>query len=172
MTKQQKQWADYVISGKTRVDAYLAVFPNAKKKTAQNRVVLFGKVEGIEGYISKGLSRIADKVEAKVVEKLSDIEVSSVLTSAKKREILSLIASGELEQEKMVLVKDPESGKMVWRKILIKPDLHDRMKAIDLDNKMTGELFRGKANDPENKDNDNNQEIFNNVTFVFKSKEK
>ena len=176
MTPQQKKWADYVISGKTHVAAYLLAYPNASKKSATNQIGTFRQNLGIMGYVEKGLGKIAAKVEERVVEKLSNIEVGNVLTSAKKRELLALIALGELDCEKLVQVRDNNVdsktyGKMIWKKMLVKPDMGERMKAIDLDNKMTGEIYRGKANDPQG-EKEESPEIFNNVTFVFKSKEK
>lgn len=170
MTPQQKKWADYVISGKSHVEAYLLAYPNASKKSATNQLGKFRHDIGIMGYVEKGLGKIAKKVENKVIEKLSNIEVGNVLTSAKKRELLAAIALGELEYEKMVQVKDPDTGKLVWKKILVKPDLQDRMKALDLDNKMTGETFRSKNQDGKETPNDDSINAFNNVTFVFTSK--
>lgn len=172
MTPQQKKWADYVINGKNHQEAYLLAYPKASKKTASNQLGAFRQNLGLMDYINQGIAKITAKVEAKTIEKLANIEIGNVLTSAKKRELLALIALGELEQEKMVLVKDAETKKNVWRKILIKPDLFDRMKAIDLDNKMTGEIYRGKSNENEKPKDEIDNNIFNNVTFVFKSKEK
>jgi hypothetical protein len=170
MKAEHKKWADHVINGKQYTEAYLLVFPNASKKTAANQIGTFKKNVGIMDYIQEGLNRIAVKVEAKVTEKLSEVAIGNVLTSAKKRELLAAIALGELEYEKMVLVKDPESGKMVWRKMLVKPDLHERMKALDLDNKMSGDTYRAKppelAGDTSKEDLD---DLFKNTTFVFRS---
>lgn len=175
MKAEHKKWADHVINGKQYTEAYLLVFPNASKKTAANQIGTFKKNVGIMGYIQEGLNRIAVKVEAKVTEKLSEVAIGNVLTSAKKRELLAAIALGELEYEKMIQVKDtnPDSstfGKMIWRKMLVKPDLHERMKALDLDNKMSGDTYRAKppelAGDTSKEDLD---DLFKNTTFVFKS---
>lgn len=176
MTKEQKKWADLVIGGVNETEAYLLVYKKSGKKTAQNQLVNFRKNLGLMKYLTKGQNKIAEKVEEKVVEKLSDIQLGNVLTSAKKRELLALIALGELDCEKLVQVRDNNVdsktyGKMIWKKMLVKPDMGERMKAIDLDNKMTGEIYRGKANDSQG-EKEESPEIFNNVTFVFKSKEK
>lgn len=172
MKPEHKKWADLVVSGVSELQAYLNVYPNASKKTASNQLGNFRQNLGLMGYIHDKTHKIAEKVEAKTLEKLSEVAIGNVLTSAKKREILNLIASGELEYEKMVLVMDPESKKMVWRKMLVKPDLHERMKAMDIDNKMTGETFRSK---PHELGGDTAKEelddLFKNTTFVFKGKD-
>ena len=69
-----------------------------------------------------------------------DIEVGLILTSAKKREILAKIVSGEFETEKYVTIKG------VLKKVKVKPDINDIMKAIELDNKMAGDNVQAKPN--------------------------
>lgn len=170
MKPQHKRWADLVVSGTPELQAYLQVYPNASKKTAHNQLSNFRNNLGLMGYISDKTTKIAEKVEAKTIEKLSEVSIGNVLTSAKKREILAAIAMGELEVEKLVQVRDTETKALVWKKMLVKPDLHERMKAMDIDNKMTGETYRAK---PPELGGDNTiediEDLFKNTTFVFKS---
>lgn len=173
---EHKQWVDLVVGGMSHQEAYLLIYPNASKKTAGNQLGNFRKNLGLMGYLDAQSRKIAAKVEAKTVEKLSDVETGIILTQGKKREILAQIALGEIEFEKMVMVKDMDSesstfGKLVWRKMKIKPNASERMKAIDLDNRMTGELFRPKNSDDLPGDDDiTEEELFRNTQFVFRTK--
>lgn len=146
MRKELKQWADHIINGKTYVEAYLLVYPNATKKTAQNQVGTFRRDLGVMGYIEAGLKRISDKIEEKTTTAIANETITNILTVARKREILSRIASGEFETEKLVQVKNLETDKWEWKKLKVKPDFNDIIKAIDLDNKMAGDNVQAKPN--------------------------
>jgi hypothetical protein len=135
-----KKWADLVIKGIPEMDAYFRVYPKAAKKTAQNQIVTFRKNVGLMDYINKATQKIAQIIENKHIEALSVVELSNILTSARKREILAKIVNGEMEVEKYVTVK----GEL--KKVKAKPDLTDIMKAIELDNKMSGDNVQAKPN--------------------------
>ena len=137
---EHKKWADLVIKGVPELEAYFKVYPKAAKKTATNQLGRFRHDEGIQSYIKKHTERIAQIIETKHVETLQSIEMGNILTSAKKREILAKIVNGEIEVEKYVTVK----GEL--KKVKAKPDLSDIMKAIDLDNKMSGDQVQAKPN--------------------------
>ena len=140
MNKEHKKWADLVIKGIPDVEAYLRVYPNASKKTASNQLGKFRKNVGLMDYINKATQKIAQIIENKHIEALSVVELSNILTSARKREILAKIVNGEMEVEKYVTVK----GEL--KKVKAKPDLNDIMKAIELDNKMAGDNVQAKPN--------------------------
>ena len=140
MNPKHKMWADYVVSGKSNSEAYKLVYPNATKKTCQNKGGILSKKGELVEYINKRLQEIAKKVEKKASDELLDIEVGLILTSAKKREILAKIVSGEFETEKYVTIKG------VLKKVKVKPDINDIMKAIELDNKMAGDNVQAKPN--------------------------
>ena len=137
---EHKKWADLVIKGVPELEAYFKVYPKAAKKTATNQLGRFRHDEGIQSYIKKHTERIAQIIETKHVETLQSIEMGNILTSAKKREILAKIVNGEMEVEKYVTVK----GEL--KKVKAKPDLTDIMKAIELDNKMSGDNVQAKPN--------------------------
>ena len=136
MNPKHKMWADYVVSGKSNSEAYKLVYPNATKKTCQNKGGVLSKKGELIEYINKRLQ----EVEKKASDELLDVEVGLILTSAKKREILAKIVNGEMEVEKYVTVK----GEL--KKVKAKPDLNDIMKAIELDNKMAGDNVQAKPN--------------------------
>ena len=140
MKKDHKKWADLVIKGVNEVEAYLSVYPNASKKTASNQLVSFRKNLGLQEYIRKGTEKIAEILQTKHVETLANEQIGSILTTAKKREILAKIVNGEIEVEKYVTIK----GEL--KKVKAKPDLTDIMKAIELDNKMAGDNVQAKPN--------------------------
>lgn len=140
MNAKQKQWADWVLKGKTPAEAYSMIFPNASKKTAANKGAIWGRVEGMKEYLDRNRQKVEEIVNRKLTDELSDVTVGAILTSAKKREILAKIVNGEIEVEKYVTVK----GEL--KKVKAKPDLTDIMKAIELDNKMSGDNVQAKPN--------------------------
>lgn len=135
-----KKWADLVISGINPIEAALKVWPTITTKTARNKSGVIGQKEEVARYIKEHSDKIHAKASEKVIEELSDQMASNILTSARKREILAQIASGELEQERFVMVK----GEL--KKVKSKPTLAERMHAIDLDNKMSGDHVLAKPN--------------------------
>lgn len=140
MNPKHKKWADYVVSGKSNTEAYKLVYPNATLKTCQNKGGVLSKKGELKNYINSRLTKIAEKVENKASNELLDVEIGLILTSAKKREILAKIASGEFETEKFVTIKG------ILKKVKVKPDINDIMKAIELDNKMAGDNVQAKPN--------------------------
>ena len=140
MNPKHKKWADYVVSGKSNTEAYKLVYPSATLKTCQNKGGVLSKKGELKDYINSRLQKIAEKVEIKTTNELLDVEIGLILTSAKKREILAKIVSGEFETEKYVTIK----GEL--KKVKVKPDINDIMKAIELDNKMAGDNVQAKPN--------------------------
>ncbi len=140
MNPKHKKWADYVVSGKSNTEAYKLVYPKANLKTCQTKGGVFSKKVELIEYINKRLQKIAEKVENNVAEQLSSQEAGLILSSSKKREILAKIMSGEFETEKLISIKG------VYKKIKVKPDINDIMKAIELDNKMAGDNVQAKPN--------------------------
>lgn len=135
-----KKWADLVIAGTDPVQACLQVYPKISLKTAQNKSGLIGKIEEVREYISNTSKKIHETVTNKLVDELSTSVTGIILTSAKKREILAQIANREIETEKIVIIKGKPS------KIKSKPDFSEIMKAIELDNKMAGDMVKPKDN--------------------------
>lgn len=137
---EHKKWADLVVKGESDIDAYIKLFPTSTRKNAANITSRWRKKEEILTYLRKKSSKISSLVENKLEKEVSSLEVSNILTSAKKREILAKIVSGEFETEKYVTIK----GEL--KKVKVKPDINDIMKAIELDNKMAGDNVQAKPN--------------------------
>jgi len=140
MKHEHKLWANHIISGKTPVDAALLVWTNIARKTAFNRAGILGKDSGIQNYIREQREKIANKTSETLADELSKGEVGILLDSIAKRQILAKIASGTYETEKLVMVNGSP------KKIKIKPDFADIIRAIELDNRMSGDLFLPKEN--------------------------
>jgi len=146
MTVKEKKWADYVAKGKTPVQAYLLVYPNAKEKTARNRIGKFLKKEELAHYLKSKSQKLTEitqkKVEEIVTNAIVEQEVGEILSTAKKRWLLAKIASGTFEYERTEITKD---GDIV--KVMCKPNLMEMMKAIDIDNRMSGDNMTAKSNE-------------------------
>jgi hypothetical protein len=132
MKPEHKIFADAVINGTSEKDAYKLAYPSATEKSCLDRGRKLSNNVEIGNYIRQIQSKIQNKVENKLSEAISNEIVIELLTVAKKREILSKIANGEMVIEKAV------GSKFGVEIVDCKPDAMDIMKAIDLDNKMCG----------------------------------
>lgn len=142
MTKEQKKWADLIIKGIDEVSAYLKVYPKASKKTATNQLGKFRHDSVIQTYINSKAHKIAQKVEVKTLQSIEITDMGEILTVAKKRWLLAKIANGTYEYERVEITKD---GDIV--KVMCKPNLMEMMKAIDIDNRMSGDNMTAKSNE-------------------------
>ncbi|RTK92614.1 MAG: hypothetical protein EKK61_03535 [Rickettsiales bacterium] len=140
MNAKQKEWADWVIKGKTPTEAYLLAYPGVTKKTASNKGGLLGKNVEIMDYVREQQGKIAEITTKTLQDELSNQKITSILTVAKKRELLAKIASGKYTDEKVFIV----NGKV--KRVKCPATLSDRMKAIELDNRMTGDNVQAKPN--------------------------
>ena len=83
--------------------------------------------------LSKTLQARKKAIESKTIEALEKHAERQVLSKLKKLILLEGIALGETEFEKVFFDKG------VPKKVSTKPDATDRMKAIEIHNKMTGD---------------------------------
>ncbi len=127
MTKEQKSWADLVVNGMAEIQAYQQVYPKASKKTAQNQLGTFRHDVGIQTYIKAKADKLSRKIDEKVSRKLANKKVVQLLTTEKKRAILAQIVSGKYNG--------------------IKATLNDIQKALEIDNRMTGDLVLAKRHE-------------------------
>lgn len=132
MKPEHKIFADAIINGTSEKDAYKLAYPSATEKSCLDRGRKLSNNVEIATYVGRIQSKIQNKVENKLSDTLSNEIVTELLTVAKKREILSKIANGDLLVEKAV------GTKLGIEIVKAKPDAMDIMKAIDLDNKMCG----------------------------------
>lgn len=132
MKPEHKIFADAIIQGVPEKDAYKLAYPSATEKSCLDRGRKLSNNVEIATYIGRIQSKIQNKVENKLSDALSNQITIELLTVAKKREILSKIANGDMVIEKAVATK------LGVEMVDCKPDAMDIMKAIDLDNKMCG----------------------------------
>ncbi len=122
------------------VQAYKKAYPSAKPTTCR-----------VSGYkltqkptIASELRRYNAKIEAiatqRAAEELKNEIKIEVLTAERKKEILRLIAEGKEMQKEYKPELDEETNKMVPKLVAFKsPTILDRIKAIEVHNKMTGD---------------------------------
>jgi phage terminase small subunit len=145
MDDNKRTFADYVIGGKRPSEAIQMIWPNIAKKTAQNRGCVFMKDPDVMDYIKEKDRIIANRFESRTdllveteVNKLYAKSKVAILTSVRKRQLLAEIAEGKKLMEKTIIV----NGKT--KTVKVKPDLYERLKAIELDNKMAGDQVKPK----------------------------
>jgi len=82
--------------------------------------------------VQKMTERTRETADLARIDEVVKYETRRTLSREEKREILAKIAMGELEVEKVLITK---TG---IQRVMCKPDHADRVKAIDLENKMQG----------------------------------
>lgn len=143
MDDRKKAYADLIISGLVPIEAILKLWPELARKTARNKSSAFNKDPEIIAYIRDASGQVKDKIEEKIDEEIDKIvqrKVGSILTSVRKRQLLNEIAEGKKMFEKAVII----DGKV--KRVKCKPSPTERMRAIELDNRMSGDLVLPKPN--------------------------
>lgn len=153
MNKMEAKWrrfAQEYCSHGDRTKAYMTAYPNAKDTTARVKSYDMLRKPEVQQFIREYTEmadavklKVMDKVEARAVERLADKLVTMILTADQKKEILRQIAMGELREKtyKPVWEEDDQgNGKWVSKLVAIaEPTMQDRLKAIEIHNKMTGD---------------------------------
>lgn len=83
----------------------------------------------------KALAEVANEIKEELKQEFRDI----LLTAVRKREILKQIAEGQLEILVRKPVWDKTQGKFVTVPVMEPPSHKDRLAAIELDNRMSGD---------------------------------
>lgn len=115
--------------GKTYTEVFGVI--RSKSELAQSTFATYWK-QANEQY-SLTLQDRKRAIEAKTMHLLEKHAEKAILSKIKKLELLEEIALGSVEFEKVFFDKG------VPQKIAVKPDNNDRMKAIEIHNKMTGD---------------------------------
>lgn len=144
MNPNQKTFADEILKGSVPIEAALIAWPGIVRKTARNKACTMGKNEEVQKYIKDNKAvidkTIQEEITKSVIEEVAKDKTFTILTALRKRAILAQIAEGKKTYEKVVII----DGKV--KRIKCKPDAGEIMKAIDLDNKMSGDHVQAKPN--------------------------
>jgi len=144
MNEQKKAFADLIISGTPPIEAALSAFSGISRKTARNKSSALLKEKDIQDYIKDKRDKIGTQVETIIQDELAkDVankKSQTILTAIRKRQLLDEIAEGRKTFEKVIII----DGKI--KRIKCKPTPMERLKAIEMDNKMAGDNVQAKPN--------------------------
>lgn len=131
--KQHQAFAEEIAKGTKTADAYLIAYPNCKNRdsagSAGRRLL---KQEEIKNEIVRLRSEIVQAREQAIKDEVQKAARGRFLTYDLKRQILHDIAQGKKTKV------GTKNGKPVYKI----PTPQDQIKAIELDNEMTGDGFR------------------------------
>lgn len=136
LSKKHKIFADHFIKTGDQTEAYMLANPGAKRTSAQASSYKWLKSAKINLYIQERQGEINKITNDRISEELVAKGVVGLLTAAHKREILAKIANGEHEIEEYIVIR----GEV--KKIKRKPNANEIAKAIEIDNRMTGDEYR------------------------------
>lgn len=134
---------DYILNENHR-KAYAKAFPSCSAISIPVLSLRLLKKPLIQKYINEHADtilkeEIAEKAKIKAIEDLKDKMVSTTLSRFSKLELLSKIANGSIEIPKKRIVWDKEKKKNVTITIMEAPSAIERLRAIEIDNKMSGD---------------------------------
>lgn len=119
--KQEEEFINYLISGDSQRQAFIKAFPNRCKTW---------KPETIDSNACRLFSKVRTRYEELLAESKKEIEKKSIMSAIERREWLTKVINGEIKET--ILVGSEEVPAKT-------PTLNDKMKAMDILNKMDGE---------------------------------
>ena len=140
ISAKHKKFADEYLKSGDQVAAYQKVYNQKNKEAARVNSYKLLQSTTVQAYINAKADKIAKLTEQKLTEELSNREVINCLSAIEKREILAKIARGELE------ITDISNTKDGPIEVSRKPNVMERLKAIELENKMTGDIAATNSN--------------------------
>lgn len=162
INNKHKIFADNYIKTGDSTKAYQLAYPKAQKESARVKSSKLLQNDTVLTYLNEMKHKINSVAEIKLINELSNKETVVLLTATKKREILANIANGELIAEKTLVV----NGQL--EKVFSKPNHSDIMKAIELDNKITGEYSPTKIALTDS--NGNDKKLNNELLLIIANK--
>lgn len=125
--------------------AYQTAYPHVKPQTARVEAYRLSKTPAVLQEITKYQAKIDSMAQKKAATALAGQMVADILTGDRKKQILRDIAEGKLVYKTLAPKFDPETGKWGSEVTAVsEPSLLERLKAIELHNKMTGEFAPDK----------------------------
>lgn len=122
-----------------RIKAYRTAYPKCKddKAASTNAGRLMKNVEIVKA-VKQKTAEFQSLALNKAQEAVSEQVVDNVLSFNQKRQILAAIASGAPRYVKKLISE--ENGVKVYQDIFLVPTFNDIVKAVELDNRMTGDF--------------------------------
>lgn len=139
ISKKHAVFIDEMIKHGDPVKAYKAAYPNAKGQTPRVESYRLLKNPTIAAAIKEASDKIRNQAQQEAVSELKEELKGNILTRQKKLEILYKIACGELEIPVKKPVWDKSQNKYVFVPMMEVPDHAAMIKAIEIENKMTGD---------------------------------
>lgn len=142
MNPNKKIFSDLIINGTPQIEAALTAWPEISRKTARNKSSLMMKDPEVMNYIRDNRDGIAKEVDTiinkELVKDVAEKKAGSILTAIRKQQILNEIAEGRATSEKIIII----DGKI--KRVKCKPTPQERLKAIEIANRMAGDLVKPK----------------------------
>lgn len=120
--------------------AYAKAYPKAKVTSARVKGYQLSQNVTISGLIKANSDKIDALAAKEATQRLQKEIVYDVLTATRKKELLRLISEGKMMHKVLKPIWNDEIKK--WESTVIaisEPSLMDRLKAIELHNRMTGD---------------------------------
>lgn len=139
LTAKQETFVREMIKGTEQAEAYRIAYPNSSPAAARTSSYTLLQNPTISAAIKEGAAKIHAIATQEIVQEAKEELRATLLTTVRKREILALIAEGNILIEKKIPMFNPLAGGIEVITISEAPDARERMKAIEIDNKMTGD---------------------------------
>lgn len=144
LKKQHQIFVDEMVKHGDHVKAYMAAYPKAKKESARVKSYNLLQNDTIKNFIAEQSDKIKTTATEQAITELKEEIKGNILTRQKKLEILHQIATGELEIPVKKPVWDQAQKKYVLIPTMEPPDHNARIKAMEVDCKMTGDFAPAK----------------------------
>lgn len=142
LKKQYQLFINEMIKHGDQVLAYRTAYPKASDETARVESYRLLQNPTIHLQLQAASDKIRENILQSTTEALKQVEVTNILTSTKKREILRQIAEGgEIQTVVRKDVWDAQLGRFVHVETPItrRATILERMRAIMIDNLMSGD---------------------------------
>lgn len=127
-------------TGSHTVTAYQKAFPRCQSdKAAKQNAYRLMKNADITDAIQQERQRLNALAQQAAVAKIAETTFTDVLTLTEKRNLLKQIALGDIEIDTKRPMWDPIGRKFVAVPVKAIPNFSDRMRAIEMDNRMSGD---------------------------------
>lgn len=133
LKRQHQIFVDQMIAHGDPTKAYMVAYPKSSENTARTNSYKLLQKTAINAAIKEHTDKITAAVTEEVTAVAKKLSVDKLLTSHEKRAILAKIAKGRLKIQDEIMVE----GKKV--KYMRRPNLYERLRAIAIDNLMTGD---------------------------------